>query len=406
MIGVKNMEQKNFDFSKEYGIVLEGGGAKGAYQIGVWKALVEYGVKIKAVAGVSVGALNGALICMGDYDKAVDLWSNISYSSIMNVDDVEMDKLMNRNFKDINLQTVGQRSKKLLSGGGIDVTPLKHLMEEIVDEKKIKESDIEFIMGTFNLSNMKEIEISAKQAEEGHLKDYLMASASFPLFKSEKLNGKTYIDGGVANNVPIDMLINRGYKDIIVIRIFGVGMEKKVKIPEDVNLVYIAPKTQLCNVLEFNRKKAIRNISLGYYDAVRILMPLTGNEYYIDSLRNERDYLNSLVSLPEDQLKELLITKMHENDANGVSVTKKCVQDIFPKLAIFLKLDKNWSYSNLYYAILEYCAKKMRIMKYRIYTEQEFCSLLYKTMIAQYQEEDNSDFVMEYALAVISNILA
>ena len=41
---------------KEYGIVLEGGGARGAYQIGVWKALREAGMKIKGVAGTSVGA--------------------------------------------------------------------------------------------------------------------------------------------------------------------------------------------------------------------------------------------------------------------------------------------------------------------------------------------------------------
>ena len=54
------------DLEKEYGIVLEGGGARGAYQIGVWKALREAGMKIKGVAGTSVGALNGALICMDD----------------------------------------------------------------------------------------------------------------------------------------------------------------------------------------------------------------------------------------------------------------------------------------------------------------------------------------------------
>ena len=52
------------DLSKEYGIVLEGGGARGAYQIGAWKALKEAGVKIKGIAGTSVGALNGALMCM------------------------------------------------------------------------------------------------------------------------------------------------------------------------------------------------------------------------------------------------------------------------------------------------------------------------------------------------------
>jgi len=57
------------DLSKDYGIVLEGGGAKGAYQIGAWKALREAGIKVKGVAGTSVGALNGAFICMDDIEK-------------------------------------------------------------------------------------------------------------------------------------------------------------------------------------------------------------------------------------------------------------------------------------------------------------------------------------------------
>ena len=166
------MENVGFDLTKEYGVVLEGGGAKGSYQIGVWKALMECGVKIKGVAGVSVGALNGALICMGDYERAVEIWKNISYSSIMNVDDNEMDKLMSRRFRDINLQSVGKQSRRFLVGGGIDVTPLRRLMEENIDEKRIKESDIEFYLGTFNVSNMKEIEIVAKHEEDGSLKKY------------------------------------------------------------------------------------------------------------------------------------------------------------------------------------------------------------------------------------------
>ena len=73
------------DLEKEYGLVLEGGGAKGAYQIGAWRALKEAGVKIKGVAGTSVGALNGALICMDDYENAKKVWENITYSKIMSV---------------------------------------------------------------------------------------------------------------------------------------------------------------------------------------------------------------------------------------------------------------------------------------------------------------------------------
>jgi len=51
-------------------LVLSGGGARGAYQIGVWKALRELNIDIVAVYGTSVGAINGALIAYGDYDFA------------------------------------------------------------------------------------------------------------------------------------------------------------------------------------------------------------------------------------------------------------------------------------------------------------------------------------------------
>ena len=73
------------DLTKEYGIVLEGGGAKGAYQIGAWKALKEAGVRIKGVAGTSVGALNGAFICMDDIERAEYVWKHITNSSVMKV---------------------------------------------------------------------------------------------------------------------------------------------------------------------------------------------------------------------------------------------------------------------------------------------------------------------------------
>lgn len=48
------MEAK-IDLSKEYGIVLEGGGARGAYQIGAWKALREAGIRIRGIAGATSG---------------------------------------------------------------------------------------------------------------------------------------------------------------------------------------------------------------------------------------------------------------------------------------------------------------------------------------------------------------
>ena len=87
------MELK-LDRNKTYGLALEGGGAKGAYQIGAWKALREAGIRFSAVSGTSVGALNGAMIVMDDLQKAEDVWNNIHFSQVMDVDDEEMRRLI------------------------------------------------------------------------------------------------------------------------------------------------------------------------------------------------------------------------------------------------------------------------------------------------------------------------
>ena len=213
------MEAK-IDLTKEYGLVLEGGGAKGAYQIGAWKALKEAGVKLKGIAGTSVGSLNGALICMNDIEAAERLWKNISYSQIMSVDDEVVGKLFQH--QKIDKQEL-RGMLDHLAGGGLDVTPLKQLIADCVDEEKIQNSPIDLYVLTFSIDEFRELDIDIKEAEPELIKDYLLASAYvFPIFKNEKLHGKTYIDGGAINNVPLSSLIQRGYKDILVIRIFGI----------------------------------------------------------------------------------------------------------------------------------------------------------------------------------------
>src|SRR5215207_591698 len=66
------------------GLVLSGGGGKGAYQIGCWRALRELGLdRFTSIAGTSVGALNAALIAQGDFEKARSVWFGISPSHVL-----------------------------------------------------------------------------------------------------------------------------------------------------------------------------------------------------------------------------------------------------------------------------------------------------------------------------------
>ena len=174
------------DTSKEYGLVLEGGGAKGAYQIGAWKALKEAGVKINAVAGTSVGALNGALICMDELEMAQQMWSNLTYSQVMDVDDTRMEQLMEG---EAPFWEAVKDAFRHMSEGGVDVTPLKDMLDKVVDEEKIRNSSIDIFIKTFSVDAMKELDIDLKQVEPGLMKDFLLASAYiFPLFKNEKLH--------------------------------------------------------------------------------------------------------------------------------------------------------------------------------------------------------------------------
>ena len=63
---------------KEYGLVLSGGGTRGAFQIGVWKALRKLHIKYDIITGTSVGALNGALMVQNNYHKAINLWKKVN----------------------------------------------------------------------------------------------------------------------------------------------------------------------------------------------------------------------------------------------------------------------------------------------------------------------------------------
>lgn len=366
------------DLSKEYGIVLEGGGAKGAYQVGAWRALKEAGIKIKGIAGASVGSLNGALICMDDLEKAERIWSNIEYSHVMNVNDDTMKALMNKDFKSLNLQEILNSGLQVIRDGGFDIAPLKALILESVDEDKIRSSERELYVTTYSVSDRKELWVDVKAAEPGTMKDMLLASAYFPAFKNEKLGGKRYMDGGGFNNVPVNILIDREYKDIIIIRIYGWGYdsEKTVKVPEDVNIYHIAPRQGLGGILEFDKKQARKNMTLGYFDAKRFLYGLCGRFYYIDAPNTEPYYFDKMMSELE-LIKIYVSQELKPEELERLNNYRVFTEDLFPKLAQQFKLKEGWDYKDLYLAILEELAKRLRIQRFRVYTVDELVSKIY-----------------------------
>ena len=356
------------DLSREYGLVLEGGGAKGSFQIGAWRALREAGIKIKGVSGVSVGALNGALICMDDPEKAEDIWHNINYSAVMDF-----------NMNTGSILETAEEIKKLIKDRGVDITPLKKLLHETVDEEKIRNSHCELFATTFSVSDMKLLNIDVKSASEGKMEEILLASAFFPVFKTEKLSGKLYTDGGGFNNVPLDVLVDRGYQDVIVVRIYGPGYdrEKKVKIPEGTNIYHIAPREELGGVLEFDKKRSRKNMALGYLEASRLLYGLDGRRYYIYAPYEEPYYFDRMMSELE-LLKIYLESVLDEEALAYLDGYRFYTENVFPELARELKLKPDWDYKDMYLAILEELAVTFKISRYRVYKADELAREIHK----------------------------
>jgi NTE family protein len=363
------MELK-LDLDKEYGLVLEGGGAKGAYQIGAWKALKEAGVKIKGVVGVSVGALNGALICMDDLERAEEIWKNIDYSKVMAVNDDTIKALKKKDFKSLNLAELINSGLQIVKDGGFDVTPLKNLILDVVgDGERICNSQRELYTVTYSVSDRKELAVDVRAGEKGSVKDMLLASAYFLAFKNEKLGGKKYMDGGGFNNVPINVLLDHDYKDIIVIRIYGWGFDKErvVKIPDGVNVSHIAPRQDLGGILEFDKTLARKNMTLGYYDAQRFLYGLCGKVYYIDAPNLEPYYFDRMMSELE-LLKYYIKDIVTEEGMETLTGYRVFTEKLFPKLAEEFKLKTDWDYKDMYLALLEDLAKRLKVKRFRIYT--------------------------------------
>lgn len=365
------MELK-LDLSKEYGIVLEGGGAKGSYQIGAWKALREAGVRIRGISGSSVGSLNGALICMDDYDKAEYIWENISYSKVMDVEDDIIENMMKFDLKALNFKDLILDAKRILRDKGFDITPLKKLIEETIDEDRIRASDRELFITTYSVSDKRLLTVDIKEAPEGEVGDMLMASAYFPAFRNELLNGKRYMDGGGWNNVPTSILLEKGYQDIIIIRIYGLGFdsEKVTEIPKDCRVYHIAPRQDLGGILQFDKKRARKNMMLGYLDGKRFLYGLCGKWYYIDAPNSEAYYFDKMMS--EIELLQVYIQlDLDQEPMELAGGYRNYTEHIFPAIAKELNLKEGWDYRDLYVGILESIARKLKFTRFQVYTVEE-----------------------------------
>ena len=254
------------------GLVLSGGGAKGAYQIGAYRALRKIGKNPEIVTGTSVGAINGLLIVQGDLYKAVKLWKNMTFSKIYDEDSFE--KCSNDNLKDIYKEYV----KRFISEGGMDVVKLFEMIKKLYNSNKLFNSPIDYGLVTYNYSKNKPLLLTKQDMTVDNVNDYVIASAScYPAFKPYEIDGELYIDGGYYDNLPINLAAEMGADEIIAIDLKAVGFKRKVVY--DVPITVIAPRNKVTNFLVFDKAKSREALRFGYNDVMKTFGKLDGDKF-------------------------------------------------------------------------------------------------------------------------------
>jgi len=352
------------------GLALEGGGARGAFHMGVIKAFLEEGYDIGGVTGTSIGALNGAVLVQGAFEEGCRIWENLTPSQLFDIDDEEYRKLIRRDFDRETALQFAARIGGIIRNKGIDTSRLKQFLQGIIDEDKIRQSPMDFGLVTISLSGLKPLELYKEDIPKGQMIDYLMASANFPGFRLKEIENKYYIDGGLYDNCPINLLARKGYREIYAVRTLGIGMFRHIRY-SDVKVTQILPSEPLGRIFDFSRDLIRRNLKMGYYDGLRVIRGLKGRKYCIKPVEEEL-MLRALYRVPEEQIGHLAsLFGLGQTGTRRMLLVK-----ILPEIGGKLGLKDDADFQDIVINLLERLAEEQALPRYQIYEMKDFLTAI------------------------------
>lgn len=312
------------------GLVLSGGGAKGAYHVGVVKALAEYGIQADAIAGASIGALNGSILAASHsmqqgYEHLNKVWQALSQQSPLKFQSQSLYipsylvllASFGLRFNTPNmLRYITYRSGKGLlqyfnlypeslksleeklsaKEGVLDNTPLTSLIDEYLNWRDLQQGTPLYVSvykssgGLLDLMGciaaMLDIKDTApsdffclQQLSQQNWKNALMASAALPLlYESQRIGEHAYTDGGqggwktVQGNTPITPLVEAGCNLVIVSHLSDGSLWDRHRFP-DTTVIEIRPQKQIAkdgmrDLLSFDASRINEWIEQGYTDTI------------------------------------------------------------------------------------------------------------------------------------------
>ncbi|MGH8468512.1 MAG: FAD-dependent oxidoreductase [Gammaproteobacteria bacterium] len=303
-------------------LILQGGGALGAFECGVVRALEQRGIHPDLVAGISIGAFNAAVIAGNPKNATAALeafWEEMSLDTPM-----APDETLRRQLSSWQSLVLGSpkffRPRWFLPilypeewpihwTSFYDPTPVKALLERYIDFKRLKESPVRLMVGAVNVETA-ELDTFDSYNQE-ITPDHILASGSLPPgFPWTTIGDKHYWDGGIVSNTPLDQVIERlgcAGKKVYIVNLYP----RKKALPR--SLVEVIDRREEIGYSEKIRRDIhFRQLLDRYRQLVEEIMGRV-DQQLVDEIKHNPLYLQTMGDAPP-----LAITRIvHEGEEGG-----------------------------------------------------------------------------------------
>ncbi|MGN0395175.1 MAG: patatin-like phospholipase family protein, partial [Coprococcus sp.] len=301
---------KEDKLNHSFGLCLGGGGGKGAYQLGVYKALIEYGLfdKITAMSGASIGALNALLFTMNDYELAEKCWSEINMHTVFSPD---IDLLFND------------------KTGFMSRNEMLKLVDKYIDFGRFYTGKIDvYVNATYKdgeINKSRYMHINDYEREQ--IKTIITASSAMPLlYESVSFEGMELTDGGLSDNIPVAPLYDQNNLNNIIVCGLNKDSRKDLSRYTDVSFIEIYPSVNLGDTLDgtlnFTKDAVKFRKMLGYKDTMRAL------KVYFEE---DPAYIDNLALYEANDLSEIAAALKIEQTGNKAAETRSKLDNIINK---------------------------------------------------------------------------
>ena len=263
------------------GLVLSGGGGKGAYELGVWKALKELDLAkhIDVFSGTSIGAFNAVLFAQDDMVLAEGLWDEVTMDKLVPLSKFELfRKGMGLAIGSKNPNFAKKYINQKLEEGTVSKDGALEFIEKYLKVNRLREREKICYVTCTELPDLKVRYFRLNDYDEKIAKDMILASASLPLiYDCTMVLENNYVDGGLVDNTPIQPVYGEGC-DIIIVVLLSKDVKIDRSLYPNTHIIEISPKnldeTVLSGTLNLEKESKKNRIREGYNDTKILFEPI------------------------------------------------------------------------------------------------------------------------------------